>query len=49
MTRPLRIDFPGGHYHITSRGVGRQDIFFDEEDREEFLERLGRKGSRLHI
>ena len=27
MARPLRIEYPGAFYHITTRGVGRQDIF----------------------
>jgi len=38
MTRPLRIEYPGAVYHITARGNARQDIFLDDEDREEFLE-----------
>ncbi|MBT3719594.1 MAG: transposase, partial [Gammaproteobacteria bacterium] len=27
MTRPLRIEFPGALYHITSRGDRREVIF----------------------
>ena len=41
MARPLRIEYPGAFYHITTRGVGRQDIFFDEADKQMFLEKLG--------
>ena len=41
MTRPLRIEFPGGVYHITSRGNGQQEIFLTEADRELFLDLLG--------
>ena len=37
MARPLRIDHPGGYYHVTSRGVAQQDIFLDDADRETFL------------
>ncbi|MBT6879601.1 MAG: addiction module toxin RelE, partial [Gammaproteobacteria bacterium] len=37
MTRPLRIEFPGALYHITSRGDRREVIFEDDEDREIFL------------
>lgn len=37
MTRPLRIEFPGAVYHITSRGNTKQLIFLDEEDRKTFL------------
>ena len=37
MSRPLRIEFAGALYHITSRGDGREDIYLDDEDREYFL------------
>jgi putative transposase len=37
MARPLRIELPGGLYHVTSRGDGREDIYFDVEDREAWL------------
>ena len=40
MARPLRLEFPGAIYHITSRGNARGDIFFDEQDREVFLSLL---------
>lgn len=38
MARPLRIEFPGAHYHVTSRGDGREEIVVDDIDRERFLE-----------
>ena len=37
MTRPLRLQFPGAIYHITSRGNARENIYLDKEDRETFL------------
>lgn len=37
MARPLRIEYPGAFYHITSRGNERKDIFRDNKDRERFL------------
>jgi REP-associated tyrosine transposase len=37
MARPLRIEYPGAVYHITSRGNARNMIFDDDEDRERFL------------
>ena len=37
MTRPLRIEFNGAIYHITSRGNARQAIFLTEEDFTDFL------------
>jgi len=40
MARPLRIEFPGAVYHVTSRGDGREDIYLADEDRELFLEVL---------
>lgn len=33
MTRPLRIEFPGAVYHVTSRGDRRESIFADDDDR----------------
>ncbi len=41
MARPLRIEYPGAIYHITTRGNARQPIFKDDKDREVFLEVLG--------
>lgn len=40
MARPLRIEFPGAVYHITSRGNAKQFIFMDDVDRGKFLEVL---------
>lgn len=37
MGRPLRIEYPGAFYHITSRGNERKDIFKSQRDREKFL------------
>jgi putative transposase len=37
MARPLRIEFPGAIYHVTSRGDRREAIFEDDEDRYSFL------------
>lgn len=33
MARPLRIEYDGALYHITSRGNARQSIFKDERER----------------
>ena len=49
MTRPLRIQFPGGLYHVTARGNGRQPIFADDTDRERFLMVLTRVVARYHL
>ena len=37
MARPLRIEFPGAVYHVTSRGNARHDIVVDDRDRTQFL------------
>jgi REP element-mobilizing transposase RayT len=37
MSRPLRIQFEGALYHVTSRGDRREPIFVDDEDRHELL------------
>ena len=49
MARPLRIEFPGAFYHVTTRGNARQDIFLDDEDRRQFLRVLDRVVSRFHL
>lgn len=41
MARPLRIEFPGAVYHVTSRGDRREPIFVDDDDRQALLEVLG--------
>jgi len=33
MARPIRIEYAGALYHVTSRGDRREDIFVDDEDR----------------
>jgi REP element-mobilizing transposase RayT len=38
MARPLRIEYEGAVYHITSRGNAREKIFFADSDRMAFLE-----------
>ena len=48
MARPLRIEFPGAIYHITSRGNARQAIFKGNPDRFGFLRVLGDVVSRFN-
>lgn len=38
MSRPLRIEFPGAVYHITTRGNEKKAIFRNDLDREKFIE-----------
>jgi len=52
MGRPLRIIYPGAHYHVTSRGNEQKDIFKSRRDREQFLSYLEssvtRYGATIH-
>jgi REP-associated tyrosine transposase len=48
MARPLRVEFEGAFYHVTSRGNARQDIFDDDGDRKAFLEVLGKVVNRFN-
>jgi putative transposase len=41
MPRKSRIDAPGALHHIIARGINRKEIFIDDKDRDNFLERLG--------
>ena len=41
MPRKSRIDTPGALHHIIARGIDRKNIFKDDKDRDDFLERLG--------
>jgi REP element-mobilizing transposase RayT len=41
MPRKARIDAPGALHHIIVRGINRRKIFFDDSDRDDFLDRLG--------
>ena len=47
MARPLRIEFPGAVYHVTSRGDRREPIFVDDEDRVDLLDIVAQALSRF--
>ena len=49
MTRPLRLEFPGALYHVTARGDRRKTIFFDDHDRQNWLDTLGLVCSRFNF
>lgn len=40
MSRPLRIQYPGAFYHVTSRGNERKMVFQSTRDREKYLSYL---------
>jgi len=48
MARPIRIEYPGAWYHVTSRGNERKNIFQDDRDRRKFLEILADSLDRYH-
>jgi REP element-mobilizing transposase RayT len=48
MARPLRIEFDGALYHVTSRGNERKAIFKDDFDRRLFLDSLAQVNLRFH-
>ena len=52
MGRPLRITYPGAHYHVTPRGNEQKDIYKSRRDREQFLSYLEssvtRYGAKIH-
>lgn len=40
MARPLRIEYAGALYHVTSRGDNKAEIYLDDSDRLQFLETM---------
>jgi REP element-mobilizing transposase RayT len=48
MARPLRIEFDGALYHLTSRGNEHKAIFKDDPDRQLFLKTLAEVVRRFH-
>jgi len=49
MARAWRIQYEDAVYHVISRGNHSQNIFFDDRDRSDFLNLLGRFAERFHI
>ena len=48
MARPLRIEYDGALYHITSRGNERKPIYKSDEDRYSFLDGLKQVNKRFN-
>src|SRR3972149_9022863 len=48
MSRPLRIEYPGAVYHITSRGNEKKTIFKDDQDRTSFLDTIQQVNKRYN-
>jgi REP element-mobilizing transposase RayT len=49
MARPLRIERPGGRFHVTARGNERKAIYRRDSDRFHFLELLSEATERFAI
>jgi putative transposase len=49
MTRPLRLEFAGALYHVTSRGDRKNLIFRDDLDRLAWLSMLAKVCKRLNF
>jgi len=53
VSRPLRIEYPGAFYHVTSRGNERKMVFQSTRDREKYLSYLEsaheRYGAVIHV
>jgi len=49
MSRPLRLQLPGGVYHVTARGNDRRPIFEDDDDCARFLIVLASTVARYHV
>jgi len=48
MTRPIRLEFSGALYHVTSRGDGREAIYLSDDDRQDWLLVLGQVCKRFN-
>jgi putative transposase len=48
MVRPLRIEFAGALYHLTTRGDRREAIYEDDAGRRSFLNVLAEVVERYH-
>jgi len=48
MARPLRIEYPGAVYHITSQGNEKKPVYRDDQDRENFLSTLDKVNKRYN-
>lgn len=53
MARPLRIEYPGAFYHVTSRGNEQKAVYKSQRDREKFFSYLEsateRYGAVVHV
>jgi len=48
MPRKARIEAPGSLHHIIVRGIKRRPIFTDDQDRDNFIDRLKEQLGSVH-
>jgi putative transposase len=49
MARPLRLDIPGGWYHVINRGLEKRQIFPDEHANQHFLDLVSKLPERFAV
>jgi len=49
MSRPLRVEYEHAFYHVISRGHRRENIFRNDGDRKNFLNKLSLAAERLQL
>lgn len=49
MARPPRLQAPGTLHHLIARGNERREVFRDDVDREDYLDRIARYGQRFGL
>ena len=49
MARPLRIEYAGALYHVTSRGDRQENIYESDDDRDNFLQILAEVCQQLSL
>ena len=49
MSRPLRVEYEHAFYHVISRGHRRENIFRNDGDRKNFLNKLSQAAERLQL
>jgi len=40
MARALRLSFESAFYHITARGIRKENIFYSDKDKNVFLDKI---------
>ena len=49
MPAPLRIAYPGAHYHVIARGNNKSDLFLNTGDRVKYLKLLNSRAAEFNV